>query len=73
MTGFDRGLQRQALPRETVVALATAFVAKEVAARENAARDPFGVNHDCRNPAGHEFFASCGQVVCVHCARVAWL
>jgi len=34
--------------------------------------DPFGIDHDCRNPAGHQFTAACGDVVCIHCARVAW-
>lgn len=34
--------------------------------------DPFGLDHDCLNPTGHEFIASCGEVVCSHCARIAW-
>lgn len=33
--------------------------------------DPFGLDHDCDNPAGHEFTAIDGDVVCPHCARVA--
>lgn len=34
--------------------------------------DPFGIDHDCLNPAGHDFIASCGVVVCVHCSKVVW-
>ena len=34
--------------------------------------DPFGLDHDCLNPAGHQFVAVCSDVVCIHCARVAW-
>lgn len=34
--------------------------------------DPFLIDHDCRNPAGHDFIAACGDVVCPHCAKVAW-
>ena len=34
--------------------------------------DPFGLDHDCLNPAGHQFTTSCGATVCIHCARIAW-
>lgn len=34
--------------------------------------DPFNIDHDCRNPTGHDFIASCGDVVCIHCSRVVW-
>lgn len=34
--------------------------------------DPFGIDHDCLNPAGHDFIATCSDVVCCHCAKVAW-
>lgn len=34
--------------------------------------DPFGIDHDCISPAGHQFIGSCGDVVCVHCAKVVW-
>jgi hypothetical protein len=34
--------------------------------------DPFGIDHDCRNPAGHQFTATCSDVVCIDCARIAW-
>jgi hypothetical protein len=34
--------------------------------------DPFGIDHDCRNPTGHDFIAACGDVVCCHCSKVVW-
>lgn len=34
--------------------------------------DPFGLAFHCLNPAGHQPTASCGEIVCVHCARVFW-
>jgi hypothetical protein len=34
--------------------------------------DPFLIDHDCSNETGHQPIASCGAVVCVHCARVFW-
>jgi hypothetical protein len=34
--------------------------------------DPFGIDHDCTNPSGHQFVATCSDVVCFHCARIAW-
>lgn len=34
--------------------------------------DPFGIDHNCTNPAGHDFISSCGDVACVHCGRIAW-
>jgi len=34
--------------------------------------DPFGIDNDCLNPAGHDFIAACGDVVCCHCAKVVW-
>lgn len=34
--------------------------------------DPFGIDHDCLNPAGHQFINSCGDIVCPHCAKVVW-
>ena len=33
--------------------------------------DPFLIDHDCLNPAGHDFIASCGDIACVHCSRIA--
>jgi hypothetical protein len=34
--------------------------------------DPFGVDHDCLNPAGHDPIATCREIVCCHCAKVFW-
>lgn len=34
--------------------------------------DPFQIAHDCINPGGHDFIADCSDVVCIHCARIAW-
>jgi hypothetical protein len=34
--------------------------------------DPFLVENDCLNPAGHEVMASCGAIVCRHCSKVFW-
>jgi|KBSMisStaDraftv2_1062788.scaffolds.fasta_scaffold3708690_1 hypothetical protein len=32
--------------------------------------DPFGLDHDCLNPGGHDPHLSCGELVCRHCARI---
>jgi hypothetical protein len=35
--------------------------------------DPFLVDDPCPfSPAGHRFVGSCGDVACVHCAKVVW-
>jgi hypothetical protein len=36
--------------------------------------DPFGIDDPCPNNAGgpHRFIGSCGDVACVHCAKVVW-
>jgi hypothetical protein len=34
--------------------------------------DPFGIDNTCINPTGHVEISSCGDVVCVHCGRIAW-
>lgn len=41
-------------------------------ARIEREQDPFGIALSCTNPAGHQPTASCGEIVCVHCARVFW-
>lgn len=70
------GFLRQGMPpshdRAAISAAITRFVAEEMIAAVNAATDPFLIDHDCVNPAGHHFIGSCGDVVCVHCTRVAW-
>lgn len=34
--------------------------------------DPFGLDHDCLNDAGHHAVFACGELVCCHCSRVFW-
>lgn len=34
--------------------------------------DPFLIDDPCSNAGGHYPVASCGAVVCVHCARIFW-
>lgn len=65
MSGFHRQVQPAAFDRATVTAIVTRLVAEETP-------DPFLIDNDCLNPAGHHFIASCGDVACVHCAKVAW-
>lgn len=43
-----------------------------IAAASLASADPFGIDDDCLNPSGHHIIADCSEVVCLHCARVAW-
>lgn len=69
--GFHRQIQRPSLDRVAVAAVVTRLMAEELAFATRTA-DPFGIAHDCLNPAGHDFISSCGDVVCVHCSRVAW-
>lgn len=75
--GFHRQGQPRALDRAEVTALfskniiVARLVAEEVTIA-NARRDPFALDHDCLNPAGHDFIGSCGDVACVHCGRLAW-
>lgn len=73
MSGFVRGAQPAALDRSGVASMAAHIIAEEIAAFENRTADPFHLAHDCLNPAGHYFAASCGMVACVHCAKVIWL
>jgi hypothetical protein len=67
--GFHRLGAPAALDRAAARAVITRFVADDLAF---AARmvDPFGIDHDCINPSGHEVIASCGEVVCAHCSRI---
>jgi uncharacterized protein YabE (DUF348 family) len=32
--------------------------------------DPFAIDHDCINPAGHSLITDCTEIVCRHCARI---
>lgn len=45
---------------------------EEIAAASLASADPFEIEPGCINPAGHHFIADCSDVVCIHCARIAW-
>jgi hypothetical protein len=69
--GFHRQEQRPSLDRAGITAAVHRFVAQEVAFETRTA-DPFAIAHDCLNPTGHSFIASCGDVVCVHCSKVVW-
>lgn len=64
-----QGQQPEGFNRSEVRAVVTRLVAEEVAFAERTA-DPFGIDHDCINPSGHDFIGSCGDIVCVHCVRV---
>lgn len=57
--------------RSAMSELVEEFIAKNLAPLIPDA-DPFLIEHDCLNPAGHRFIGSCGDVVCVHCAKVVW-
>jgi hypothetical protein len=71
--GFNRTtIQPASLDRAAVRSAVLQFAYEEEIAAILGAEDPFALAHDCRNPAGHDFIASCGDVVCVHCAKVAW-
>ncbi|MDI1265012.1 MAG: hypothetical protein PS018_17315 [bacterium] len=69
--GFYRTGQPQALDRAAVTVVVTDLVEDELAFQSRTA-DPFQVDHDCINRTGHDFIGSCGEVVCIHCARIAW-
>lgn len=72
MTAFARRPRpeviRHAEGRPSVIHLATDEDARRIAAEQ----DPFGIELHCTNPAGHQPIASCGEIVCCHCARVFW-
>jgi hypothetical protein len=34
--------------------------------------DPFLIDHDCSNAAGHYPVRMHGEIVCPHCSRVIW-
>lgn len=69
--GFHRQGQPAPLDRPAIAAAITRFLADEIAF-ENRTLDPFRITHDCLNVSGHHFIASCGDVVCCHCAKVVW-
>lgn len=69
--GFYRQGQPTARDRAITLAAARRYLAQEVAF-ESFAGDPFGIEQGCINPAGHHFNGACGDVVCLHCRRMAW-
>lgn len=71
MSGFTRTKQPQPLTRAQAIAILQPRATEEIAAIL-AGQDVFGIDHDCLNPAGHDAIASCGDVVCPHCAKVFW-
>ena len=68
--GFHRTLQPRPLDRAAMTEVIARIVAEEVAFVVRTS-DPFGVDHDCLNPAGHDFIASCSEIACRHCGRLA--
>lgn len=72
MSGFLRQQQPPSFNRAGVTAVITRLVAEEIAQMERNA-DPFGIADPCPHNAGgpHRFIGSCGDVVCVHCSKVA--
>jgi hypothetical protein len=69
--GFHRQGQPSALNRAEVTAIVAEVVAEEVAFIERSA-DPFLIDHDCLNPAGHQAIADCRDIVCRYCGRIFW-
>jgi hypothetical protein len=72
---FEMSFHRQ--PSAAVKAHAAGAPIVRLVTREDVARiereqDPFGIALHCTNPAGHQPIASCGEIVCAHCARVFW-
>lgn len=68
--GFPRNIQPP--PQRDLTTIVIRRLIAEQAAFVARCGDPFGLDHDCLNPQGHAFTASCGEVVCTHCARIAW-
>lgn len=66
MTGF----LRQGAPNAPHV---YRFVTEREIASVMGEIDPFQVDDRCPfNATGHGYTGSCGEVVCAHCAKVAW-
>ena len=69
--GFYRTRPRQALDRAAIRAEVIPILAQELAFIERTA-DPFQIENDCVNPAGHFPIRSGGAIVCAHCSKVFW-
>jgi hypothetical protein len=74
MTGFLRTRMPPSLDRAAVSAAITRLVSEEMIAAATAAADPFLIDDPClfNGNGPHHFNGSCGDVVCVHCTKVAW-
>jgi hypothetical protein len=72
MSGFTRQGRRPARSRAEIAAVVSTFLSAEDLGLVQRTQDPFGLDHDCINPGGHDAIASCGEIVCVHCAKVFW-
>lgn len=76
MSGFYRtGAQRQHTVRvlQAQRAAASILCLEDISARVRREADPFRCDDPCPvNPAGHRTIASCGEVVCWHCAKIFW-
>lgn len=71
--GFLRQGQPPALDRAALKAAIVNFIGEREIAEALRCADPFGIDDPCPfNPSGHRFIGSCGDVACVHCAKVAW-
>lgn len=70
--GFHRRRQPEALNRAQAISAVMAFVGEREIGEVMAAQDPFRLDHDCISPSGHDVIASCGEIVCRHCAKVFW-
>lgn len=58
------------MPVLDIIERTTIRETEEIVAAALASADPFELDHDCINPAGHQPVPSCGEVVCFHCARI---
>lgn len=56
----------------TTTKVVTFIASDEIASATLAYADPFDIEPSCIHPAGHHFIADCSEVVCIHCARIAW-
>ncbi len=71
--GFYRQGQPATLDHSQLRAAVVEFITEREIADLLAPPDPFGIDDPCPyNPAGHRFIGSCGDVACVHCAKIVW-
>jgi hypothetical protein len=75
--GFHRQIQPAAHDRKSLHFVVEREMADLLAtdmscAAVMAEQDPFGIDNDCTNPAGHYPIRSHGEIVCPHCSKVLW-